>query len=167
MANNNKRPTPVFVIDICSTSDDQKVSHSLTRSLSLLNCTDTYKDLFGIIHHHSFLNRSKNILVRSYSCPNNSFSNEKLVLLQPSSTNINLGMKFLDSYNELHSPNDSSSHYSLYGSYFNLSENGYHPSFIKTEDRLLTIDGRPLLILDKLSMNTYQDKCNNWLKHLN
>jgi hypothetical protein len=168
MANNNKRSTPVLVIDICSTLDDHKESHLLPRSLSLLNYTEAYKDLSGIIHHSS-LNRSKNFFFRSYSYPNNFFSDEKSIPFQPSSTTINFGMKLLDPYNGINSPADSSSRYSLYGSYFNLSENSYHPSLIKTENKLLAIDGRPLLIVDnpsKLSINTYQDKCNDWLRRL-
>ena len=159
MAKQQSTP-PVFVIDVCSTSNDQKDSYSLPRSLSLLNYTEAYKDLSGNIHNHS-----QNPLYRSYSCPNNSYLNANNIPLQTSSTTINLGMKFLDPYNGLNSPGGSSSRYSLYGSYLNLSENGYHPSL----NRLLTINGRPLLILDnpsKFSMNTYQDKCNDWLKHL-
>ena len=39
--------------------------------------------------------------------------------------------------------------YSLYGSFFDLSESGYYPptdqSFNKSDNKLLTIDGRPII----------------------
>ena len=63
---------------------------------------------------------------------------------------------------------------SLYGSFFDLSESGYCPpldqALAKADNNLLTLDGRPLLIVDhstQLTTNTYRDKCTDWLRHLN
>ncbi|CAF2409467.1 unnamed protein product [Rotaria sp. Silwood2] len=188
MANNIRsvHPTPRFVIDNCSSEDNEELiktttkttttatttlsskKQSVSRSLSLPNYGETYKDLSGAIHYSS-LNRLKNYFIRSYSYPNNYFSNEKLFYSQTLSTKINVGMEFLGPNNGTYSPAASSSRYSLYGSFFDLSESGYHASYIKPDNRLLTSDGYSLLAVgnsSKLSTHTYQDKCNDWLSHL-
>jgi len=181
MMTNNMRSIhsmPMFVIDTCPTLEENnkeliKTTMSLKykscpRSLSLINYGEAYKDLSGTIHYSS-LNDLKNFFIRSYSCPNNYLSNGKSLHIQSPLTTINFGMNLLDPYDGTHSPGGSSSRYSLYGSFFDLSEKGYQPSLIKTDNKLLTINGRSLLIFDnssKLSMNTYQDKCNDWLNHL-
>jgi hypothetical protein len=164
----NMCTTPMFIIENCSTLDDNKelikTTISFPRSLSLINYGEAYKDLSGNIHYSSS-NCLKNFFLRSYSCPTNFFSNDNSFFLQSPSTTMNL----LDPSKGIYSPGGSSSRYSLYGSFFDLSESGYHPSLIKTNNKLLTINGRPLLIVDntsKLSMNTIQDKCNDWLNHL-
>jgi hypothetical protein len=143
---------PMFIIDNCSTIDDNKTNH-FPRSLSLINYNEAYKDLSGKIHYSS-LNHLRNLFIRSYSCPNNYFSNK-------TSFQIQFETNLLDPCNDTHSPGGSSSRYSLYGSFIDLSEHGYHSSFIKTDNKFLTIDNT-----SKLSMNTYQDKCNDWLSHL-
>jgi hypothetical protein len=174
---------PLFVIDTCPSDDNQESlktpqqsNPNISRSWSLPNCNETYKDLRGAVHY-SFVNRLNNILKRSYSYPNNYFltylkSNEKYSYIQSPSTSIH--MNLLDPNGGTQTPSGSSSRYSLYGSFFDLSESGYYPpsdqQFIKTDNKLLTIDGRPLLIVDhstRLSTNTYQDKCTDWLRHLN
>jgi hypothetical protein len=155
MANNTHRmhPMPMFIIDNCSTLEDNKElkSNYFPRSLSLINYNQAYKDLSGTIHYSS-LNHLKNFFIRSNSCPN-----EKSFYIQSTSTTIQYEMNLLDPSNGIHSPGGSSSRYSLYGSFIDLSEH----SFIKTDNKLLTIDNT-----SKLSMNTYQDKCNDWLSHL-
>ena len=94
--------------------------------------------------------------------------------IQSPSTSIHFNMNWLDPNGGTQTPDGSSSRYSLYGSFFDLSESGYcQPSdqqFIKPDKKLLTIDGRPLLIVDqsnRLATNTYQDKCTDWLRHIN
>ncbi|CAF1143745.1 unnamed protein product [Adineta steineri] len=182
----NKRSNdhmPLFIIDTCSPEDNEILTKRSTttttieipskynpfsRSLSLPNYGQAYKDLSGNIHY-SASNRLKNSFIRSHSYPNNYLLHEKLFRFQSPTATINGGMDLLDPYNGTQSPGGSSSRYSLYGSFFDLSESGYHPSLIKADNKLLTIDGKPLLIVDnasKLSTNTYQDKCKNWLTHL-
>ncbi|CAF0973534.1 unnamed protein product [Adineta ricciae] len=168
---------PMFVINICSSEDystsDELIKNPptasvLTRSLSLPNHGQAYKDLCGTIHYSSS-NSYKSSITRSHSYPNNYLLHEKSLGLQSSTSVINCGMGLLDPYNGTQSPGGSSSRYSLYGSFFDLSESGYHPSLMKTDNKLLTIDGKPLFIVDnppRLSMNTYQDKCKDWLTHL-
>ncbi|CAF3530132.1 unnamed protein product [Rotaria sordida] len=186
MANNMRsiHPTPRFVIDNCSSEENDELikktitttitttlpskKQSISRSLSLPNYGETYKDLSGAIHYSS-LNRLKNFFIRSYSYPNNYFSNEKSYYLQTLSTKINIGMSFLGPNSGIYSPAASSSRYSLYGSFFDLSESGHNTSHVKPENRLLTTDGYSLLTVDnssKLLPHTYQDKCNDWLSHL-
>jgi len=159
MANNTHRihPMPMFIIDNYSTSEDNKElkSNHVPRSLSLINYNQAYKDLSGTIHYSS-LNHLKNFFIRSNSCPN-----EKSFYIPSPSPTIQFGMNLLDPSNGIHSPGGSSSRYSLYGSFIDLSEHGYHSSFIKTDNKFLTIDNT-----SKLSINTYQDKCNDWLSHL-
>jgi hypothetical protein len=170
---NNMRAMPMFVIDTCSSEDNQETislkSNTLPRSLSLLNSGDAYKDLSGTIHYSS-LTRLKNSFLRSYSCPNNFSSKTKSAPFHSPSVNVHFSMNLLNPSNGTHSPADSSSRYSLYGSFLDLSEKNYPPSLIKTDNKLFAIDGRPLLITDhssKLSTTTYHDKCNDWLSHLN
>jgi len=181
----SSQPMPLFVIDTCPSDDNQESlktpkqsNPNISRSWSLPNCNETYKDLRGAVHY-SFVNRLNNILKRTYSYPNNYFltylkSNEKYSHIQSPSTSIHINMNLLDPNGGTQTPGGSSSRYSLYGSFFDLSESGYYPpsdqQFIKTDTKLLTIDGRPLLIVDhstRLSTNTYQDKCTDWLRHLN
>lgn len=187
MANNmcSSHPMPLFVIDTCPSNDNQELikkskqlNSNISRSWSLPNCSETYKDLCGAVHY-SFANRLYNILKRSSSYPTNYIStylksNGKYFRIQSPSTSIHINMNLLDPNGGTQTPGGSSSRYSLYGSFFDLSENDYYPSsdqqFIKSDNKLLTIDGRPLLILDnstRLSTNTYQDKCTDWLRHLN
>jgi hypothetical protein len=187
MANNTRttQPMPLLVIDTCP-SDDNKESikklkqstSNISRSWSLPNCNETYKDLCGAIHY-SFSNRLNNILKYSRSYPNNYLltylkSNEKYFYQSPTNS-IHLNLNRLDPNGGTQTPGGSSSIYSLYGSFFDLSESGYYPPsdqpFIKSDNKLLTIDGRPLLIVDHSNRlttnNTYQDKCTDWLRHLN
>jgi len=187
MANNMRpsQPMPLFVIDTCPSDENQQLIKTpkqsiskVSRSWSLPNCNETYKDLCGAIHY-SFSNRLINILKRSRSYPTNNLLkylnlNEKYFHIQSPSTSIHINMNRLDPNGGTQTPDGSSSRYSLYGSFFDLSESGYYPpsdqQFIKTDNKLLTIDGRPLLIVDhstRLSTNTYQDKCTDWLRHLN
>jgi hypothetical protein len=182
----SSQPMPLFVIDTCPSNDNQELlktpkqsNSNILRSWSLPNCNETYKDLCGAVHY-SFFNRLNNIFKRSHSYPNNLFlkylkPNEKYSHIQSPSTSIHINMNLLDpNGGGTQTPGGSSSRYSLYGSYFDLSESGYYPpsdqQFIKSDNKLLTIDGRPLLIVDhstRLSTNTYQDKCTDWLRHLN
>ncbi|CAF0878299.1 unnamed protein product [Rotaria sp. Silwood1] len=184
MANNmpSIHPMPRFVIDHCSSEENEEFikttttatttlpwkKQAVSRSLSLPNYTETYKDLSGAIHYSSS-NCLKNYFIRSYSYPNNYFSNEKSFYSPSISTKINVAMGFLDPNNGTCSPAASSSRYSLYGSFFDLSECGYHGSYVNPDNRLLTSDGYSLLTVDnssKLPTHTYQDKCNDWLSHL-
>lgn len=146
---NMRAMPPMFIIDNCSTLEDNQEltiilkSNRYRRSLSLINYGEVYKDLSGTIHYSSINYLQKNFFLRSYSCPKNYLSNERSFSIQSPSMTMN----FLDPFNGTHSPGGSSSRYSLYGSFFDLSENGYHPS--------------------KLSITTtYQDKCKDWLSHL-
>ena len=59
MANNirSSQPMPLFVIDTCPSDDNQESiktpkqsTSTITRSWSLPNCNETYKDLCGAIH---------------------------------------------------------------------------------------------------------------------
>jgi hypothetical protein len=173
---NTMRSMPMFIIDTCSSEDNEESTKTVTtpisskfnrfsRSLSLPNYGEAYKDLSGAIHYSS-LNRLTNIFLRSYSYP----INGKTFHSQTSSLKINFTMNLLDPSKGTHSPGGSSSRYSsLCGSVFDLSEYGYHSSVGKTDKKLLTTDGHPLLIVDnssKLVTNTFHDKCNDWLSHL-
>jgi hypothetical protein len=178
-------PMPLLVIDTCPSDENQEsmkipkeLNSNISRSWSLPNCNETYKDLRGAIHY-SFATRLNNILKRSRSYPSNNLSiylksNEKFFINQSPSTSLHFNMNRLDPNGGTQTPGGSSSRYSLYGSFFDLSETGYYPPtdqpFIKSDKKLLTIDGRPLLIVDnstRLSTNTYQDKCTDWLRNLN
>ncbi len=180
----SSKPMPQFVIDTCPLDDNQESlqtpkqsTSNHSRSWSLPNCNDTYKDLRGAIHY-SFSNRLNNILQRSRTYPTNhqlkySKSNEKLFHIQSPSNSICFNMNYLDPNGGTQTPGGSSSRYSLYGSFFDLSESGYYPpsdhQFVKSDNKFLTIDGRPLLIVDhstRLTTNSYQDKCADWLGHL-
>jgi hypothetical protein len=188
MANNirSSQPMPLFVIDTCSSDDNQESikiikqsTTNISRSWSLPNCNETYKDLCGALHY-SFSNRLNHLLKYSRSYPNNYLltyfkSNEEYFLNQSPTTSIHFNMNRLDPNGGTQTPGGSSSRYSLYGSFFDLSESGYYPPsdqpFIKSDNKLLTIDGRPLLIVDHstrlTTINNYQDKCTDWLRHLN
>lgn len=181
----NVRPMPLLVIDTCPSNENQskkikskKVIPKPTRSWSLTNCSETYKDLQGAIHQSVSL-RFDQVLYRSRSYPNNSLAicwkaNEKHYLLQSPSTSTNINCldpnsAFLGSQ----TPGGSSSRYSLYGSVFNVSESGYCPSsdqsHHKSDNKLLTLGGRPLLIIDqphRFAPNTFQDKCIDWLRQI-
>ncbi|CAF0720859.1 unnamed protein product [Adineta steineri] len=180
----SSQPMPSFVIDTCPSDDTQKpletCKQSTTnqlRSWSLPNCNETYKDLHGAIHY-SFSNQLNNILKRSRSYPNNylfiySKLQENFPRIQSPSTFMSVHMNYLDPNGGTQTPGGASSRYSLYGSFFDLSESGYYPAsdqqLIKSDNKLLTIDGRPLLIVDHsthLATNTYQDKCMDWLHHI-
>ncbi len=169
-------PMPMFVIDTCSSEDTEELiktrisseHNPFPRSLSLPNSGEAYKDLYGTIHYSSS-NLLKNSVIRSYSYPNNYLLHEKSFHSQLPTAKINCAKSLLDPYNGTHSPCGSSSRYSLYGSFFDLSESKYQPSLIKRDKQSLTINGNPLLIVhnsSKLSTNTYQDKCKDWLTHL-
>ena len=188
MASNmlSSQPMPMFVIDTCPSDDNQgskRISKqsipTISRSCSLPNCNETYKDLCGAIHH-SFTNRLNNHFKHSYSYPIDYLSiyaksNEKSsYLTQSPSTSVHFNMNRLDPHGGTQTPGGSSSRYSLYGSFFDLSESGYcattDQSLIKTDKKLLTFDGRPLLIVDRsprLTTDTYQHKCTDWLRQLN
>jgi hypothetical protein len=178
------QPMPLFVIDTCPSEENQEtvkpskeLNPNISRSWSLPNCNETYKDLRGAIHY-SFSNRFNNFLTRSRSYPNNYLikylkTNDKYFPRHSPSTSINFNMNCLNPNGGTQTPGGSSSRYSLYGSFFDLSESGYYPptdqQLVKSDNKLLTIDGRPLLILDhspRLITNTYQDKCNDWLRQL-
>lgn len=171
------QPTPLFVIETCSSDDIPQLIKSPkqsptvpSRSWSLPNCNETYKDLHGAIHY-SFSNRLNNLLKRSRSYPNNylllySKMNEVLFRTQSPSASMSFNVNFLDPNHATLTPSGASSRYSLYGSFFDLSESGYYPP---TDNKFLTIEGRPLLIVDhssRLTSNAYQDKCTDWLDHL-
>lgn len=171
---------PLFVINICSSEDNngehqqRATAHAanynpLSRSLSTPDHARAYKDLTGAVHYYASTCH-KSFVARRHSYPNDYALNDKSLRAQSPTMVINDGMALLDPYNGTQSPGGSSSRYSLYGSFFDLSENGYHPPVVKPDAKLLTIDGRPLLIVDKaskLSANTFQEKCNDWLTHLN
>lgn len=188
MASNmlSSQPMPMFVIDTCPSNDDQESNRinkqsitTISRSWSLPNCNETYKDLCGAIHY-SLTNRLNNAFKHSRSYPTNylrsdSKSNEKSSYLHQSpSTSVHFNMNRLDPNGGTQTPGGSSSRYSLYGSFFDLSESGYcattDQSLIKSDNKLLTFDGRPLLIVDhspRLTTDTYQHKCTDWLRQLN
>ncbi|UJR28855.1 hypothetical protein I4U23_010079 [Adineta vaga] len=168
-------PTPLFVIDTCPSDDPPQSSKTPiqssiipSRSWSLPNCNETYKDLHGAIHQ-SFSNRLNNLLKRSRSYPNNYlFLYSKLheTFLRSQSPSMSFNVNFLDPNHGALTPGGASSRYSLYGSIFDLSESGYYPP---SDNKYLTIDGHPLLVVNhsrQLTSNTYQDKCTNWLDHL-
>jgi hypothetical protein len=174
------QPMPLFVIDTCPSEENQEtvkpskeLNPNISRSWSLPNCNETYKDLRGAIHY-SFSNRFNNFLTRSRSYPNNYLikylkTNDKYFPRHSPSTSINFNMNCLNPNGGTQTPGGSSSRYSLYGSGLDLSESGCYASLSKTDKKLLTSDGHPLLIVEnsvKLSTNTYQDKCNDWLSHL-
>lgn len=183
MANNirSMHPMPMLVIDDCLPEDNEQLrrtvtatipslskTKSISRSLSLPNHGEAYKDLSGAIHYSSS-HCLKNLFLRSHSFPTNPSSDDKSFSVQSFSNKIHLSMNLLDPNNGTHSPGGSSSRYSLYGSFFDLSESGCHSSYSKSDNRLLTTDACLLLTIDKsskLSTNTYQDKCNEWLNHL-
>jgi len=126
---------PMLVIDACASDENLPPiqRNFMPRSLSLIDSGQIYKDLSGNLHYSS-LKSSINIPVRWQSCPNQ--------LLNTTTVN------WLDPMAGLHSPGGSSSRYSLYGSFFNLSESEY----IQT--------------IPKISSDTYENKCSNWLQHL-
>lgn len=179
------QPMPLFIIDTCPSDDNQnsiKSPQQLTRTISrwwsLPNCNDTYKDLHGAIHQ-SLSVRLKNLSKRSRSYPNNYLLDyfktyEKFFSDQSPSASIHLNLNRLDPNNGTQTPGGSSSRYSLYGSFFDLSESGYFPpsdqAHIKSDNnKSLTIGGRPLLAIDqstRLTTDTYQDKCTDWLRQL-
>lgn len=187
MASNmlSSQPMPLFVIDTCPSNDNEESNRvskqsiaTISRSWSLPNCNETYKDLCGAIHY-SFTNRLSHTFKHSHSYPTNSLpidskSNEKSHLRQSPSTSVQFSMNRLDPNGGTLTPGGSSSRYSLYGSFFDLSESGYcattDQSLIKSDNKLLTFDGRPLLIVDhspRLTTDTYQHKCTDWLRQLN
>lgn len=177
-------PTPVFVIDTCPSDDTQEPLRPLKppvftpcRSWSLPNCNETYKDLDGSVHH-SFHRRLTQFLQRSRSYPNNhlalySKANELLFRTPLSLAPTSLHVNYLDPHGGMQTPGGASSRYSLYGSIFDLSESGFYPPsdhpLTKSDQRVLTIGGRPLLIVDQSSRagaNAFEDKCARWLHHL-
>ncbi|CAF0919602.1 unnamed protein product [Rotaria sordida] len=181
----SSQPIPLFVIDTYALNNNQqsiktpKQSISnISRSWSLPNCNETYKDLCGAIHY-TFSNHLHICLKQSHSYPNNYLLNylnlrEKKFPIKSPSTSIHCNINLLDPNNGTQTPSCLSSRYSMHGSFFDLSESDYYPpsdqQFIKSNNKLLTIDGHPLLIVDpftRLSTNTYQDKCTDWLHHLN
>ena len=187
MAKNDclSQPMPLFIIDTCSSDDNpnsiksprKQVTRTISRWWSLPNCNDTYKDLCGAIHR-SLSNRLKTLSKRSRSYQNNNLLDylkayERFFPNQSPSASIQLNPHRLDPNGGMQTPGGSSSRYSLYGSFFDLSESGYYPpsdqAHNKFDNRLLTIDGRPLLIIDQstqLTTNTYQDKCTDWLRQM-
>lgn len=181
----SSQPTPLFVIDCCSSDDIQNTiknpknsSSNISHSWSLPDCNQTYKDLCGAIHY-SFSNRVNTILKRSRSYPNNYLLKylklyEKNFHIQSPTASIHCNMNLLDPNGGTQTPGGASSRYSLYGSFFDLSESGYYPSadqrYIKSNNKILTIDGHPLLVVDnaaRIPTNNYQDKCADWLRRLN
>ncbi|CAF3323609.1 unnamed protein product [Rotaria socialis] len=174
-------PMPMLVIDDCSSEENEEVIKTITttssssrkksvsRSLSLPNHGEAYKDLSGTIHYSSSSNRLKNFFTRSHSYPTSFLSHDKSFYFQSFSNKIHMIINLLDPNNGIHSPGGSSSRYSLYESCFDLSESGYHSPYSKADNRLITNDGCLLLTVDKsskLSTNTYQEKCNDWLSQL-
>jgi hypothetical protein len=180
-----KQPMPRFVIDSCPNDDSQSNKDSIKdnpkkqkRSWSVPDCHLTYKDLDGAVHT-VVSNSLRQCLARSRSYPNNfvSFlrkSNDKYFLFPSPSNSVHLNLNYLDpNVTGMQTPGGSSSRYSLYGSFFDLSESGYFPitdqSSSRSDNRLLSLAGHPLLIIDnpnRSTMNTFQDKCADWLQHL-
>ena len=174
------QPMPLFVIDTCPSDDNEEVrkpakassNARMTRAWSLPNCHETYKDLHGAVHY-SLLNHFQSFLNRSRSYPNPNLSsiyskvNDKYFQLQSPSASVHMNMNSLDPHaGGSQTPGGASSRYSHYGSFFDVSESGYYPSSEqhchRSDNKLLTIGGRPLLIVDqntRLTNNTFQDKC--------
>ena len=181
MANStfSTHPMPMLIIDTCPCVDNNEcvqtkrissASRTSKRSLSLPNCSKAYKDLCGAIHTSS----SKywtNDLTRCHSYPNNALYNNKQDHTRPLAGSLHFPMSLLDpASGGLHSPGDSSSRYSLYGSFFDLSESGYYPSSsVRSERRYLTIDGHPIFTTETApssAHDTYEEKCHDWLNRL-
>ena len=120
----SSQPMPLFVIDTCPTDDKEESikiikpsTSTVSRSWSLPNCNETYKDLCGAIHY-SFINRLKNILKHSRSYPNNSLlthlrTHEKFFLNQSPSTSVHFNINRLDPTSGIQTPGGSSSRYFL------------------------------------------------------
>ena len=172
----NLRSMPVVVIDHCP-SDDVVPPVRTRRSCSLNNFSSIYRDLEGAIHHSTSSTRFDPILFRSRSYPPNcsNFFFErtgKSSRLQSPSTSFNCNFNSLDpnaSLGGTQTPGGSSSRYSLYGSFFDVSDCGatFSPAGNeRTETKILTFAGRPLFIADQASPNTFQDKCLDWLRQV-
>lgn len=178
----NLRPMPVVVIEPCPSDDDvvrPPAARRIRRSCSLNNSSSIYKDLHGAIHHSSSTSRFEAILFRSRSYPPNCSSRfffveptGKSSLLQSPSTSFNFNFNSLDPNAALggtQTPGGSSSRYSLYGSFFDVSDCGatFSPTGNeRIEPKWLSCAGRPLLIVDQSSPNTFQDKCLDWLRQV-
>jgi hypothetical protein len=182
----NVRSMPLLVIDTCPSIDKQldgkrvhESNRKHVRSWSLPTGNHTYKDLHGAVHY-SWSHRLNQFLIRSRSYPNpylNMFyrTNGKHSQLPSPSASIHTNINCLDpNISGQQTPGGSSSRYSLYGSFFDLSESGYLQNSLdrhgfKSDSRLLTIGGHSLSIIDhqtRLSSNTFEDKCNDWLRQL-
>ncbi|CAF2216178.1 unnamed protein product [Rotaria magnacalcarata] len=181
----SSQPVPSFVIETCSSDGKQKpiespkkLTSTISRTWSLPNCNETYKDLCGAIHY-TFSKHLNNRLKRSHSYPNAYLLkclkyNEKNLLIQSPSISIRCNMNLLGPNGGMQTPSCLSSRHSLNGSFFDLSEsdNRLPPDqiFLRSNNKILTVDGQPLLIVDpsiRLTTNTYHDKCTDWLSHLN
>lgn len=165
----SKHAMPMLIIDTCSSEDNEDLLkmtltvvstltdkphyHRFPRSFSLPTSGETYKDLAGALHFSPW-HYWKHLWTRSSSCPNTSLPYEKSFRAQSSSGLMNL----LDPSSGIHSPGDSSSRHSLYGSFFDLSESGFPASAVPPDRRFLTVDVQPT--------NTFEDKCHDWLNHL-
>lgn len=167
--------TPLFIIKTCSCDENDvlmsiasptpssKPAPVLTRSLSLPDCRYIYKDLTGVIHQSSWTN-GKERFRRSNSIPERFFIEEKQSTVPTFDGASILTMNLLDPMSGLHSPGESSSRYSLYGSFFDLSENGYssEPKFFPNIHPTFHL----LAPTNKLSIHNYQDKCTDWLSRI-
>ena len=140
-------PMPMLIIDTCPCADNNEcvqtkrissTRRSSRRSLSLPNCSNAYKDLCGAIHTSSSSSKYwMNDLTRCHSYPNNALYKDQSDHTQPLAGSMHFPMSLLDpATGGLHSPGDSSSRYSLYGSFFDLSENSYYlSSSVRSERR--------------------------------
>lgn len=181
----SSQPVPLFVIETCSSDGHEKQIKStkkstsnISRTWSLPNCNETYKDLFGAIHNR-LSNHLNNLLYRSRSYPDTQLLNylkytDNKFLCHSPAASIRYNMNLLDPNGGAQTPSCLSSRHSLNGSFFDLSEGENtltsDQMLIKSNNKILTIDGNPLLVVDpstRLISNTYQEKCTDWLRHLN
>ena len=98
---NLNHPMPTFVIDVCSSDDNIELpktqlitsmkTNSLSRSVSLPNYDEIYKDLSGIIHYLSTSDHVKNSFGRSHTYPKNKCEENNFTCLSPT---LSTKMKF-------------------------------------------------------------------------
>ena len=158
MTATNRCGKPLCIIKT-SSSDDHDVLMSVNsptlsiktwRTFSLPDCRRIYKDLTGKTHRCDTTQRP----VRSRSFP----STFRFVVDEERRRTAS----FLEpNAPGLRSPGGSSSRYSLYGSFVDLSECDFPPA------RKLFVDRQePSLLLVDSPANTVEDKCNDWLNQL-
>ena len=153
---------PLFIIKTSSSDENDvlmninsptpsiKLSEKRLRSVSLPDCRYIYKDLTGIIHQ-SKSRQCRYLHRKSRSFPSSFFLNDQEERRKHFQLNIESfsgSMNFLDATSGLRSPGESSSRYSLYGSFFDLSECGYPIEH------------------QRLTTNTFEEKCTDWLNQI-